>query len=187
MYILRFSALLNVDHALKEIQYYQKQTACLIPRLPFIRICRELLDKYSTRPMKVSASAFAALQQVSEAVLVLYFELCNKASIHAKRVTVMPRDSAFVKDFIRTVDPTNPIGHALEWKTPMTAPIAGDSTEVVSTSRTKPVEERTLQLHPASSQSKGKGNRNISRTANRTGVKKGQGVTKIRGKQVRKH
>jgi histone H3/H4 len=100
---------LKADHVMKEIVHYQKSTAMLIPRTPFARICREILNEHKNG-LRVSAAAFAALQQIAEDVLVLYFELCNKAAAHAKRITVMLRDSAFVRSFIGIIDPTNPIG-----------------------------------------------------------------------------
>ena len=90
----------------------------MIPRLPFARLCREILDQHARESLKVSSEAFSALQQLSEAIIVLFFELCNKAAMHGKRVTVMPRDAQFVKDFVRVVDPTNPIGDAVPVKTP---------------------------------------------------------------------
>ena len=108
-----FTALIE-DHALKEIEYYQRQIGILIPRSAFVRLCREIL--FQVHPLgtttRMTASAFAALQQVSESIIVMFFELCNKAAIHAKRKTVMPKDATFVRDFIKAVDPTNPIGHA---------------------------------------------------------------------------
>jgi histone H3/H4 len=113
LYYISLLALLKKDVALKEIEYYQRKTGLLIPRTAFARLCVELLSYYGVGSrFKMTASAFAAVQQLSEEVLVLFFELCNKAAIHAKRVTVMPRDAQFVKDFIKTVDPTNPIGDA---------------------------------------------------------------------------
>ena len=43
------------------------------------------------------------MEQVVEDILFLYFELYNKAAIHAKRVTVIPRDSAFVREFVEMI------------------------------------------------------------------------------------
>ena len=48
---------------------------------------------------------------MSKLVIILFFELCNKAVIYGKRVRVMPHDAMFVKDFMRTINPMNPIGY----------------------------------------------------------------------------
>ena len=75
------------DHALKEIEYYQCQIGILIPRSAFVRLCHEILSE--VHPLettsRMTAFAFAALQQVSESIIVMFFELCNKAAIHAVR------------------------------------------------------------------------------------------------------
>lgn len=44
------------------------------------------------RDIRFQSSALSALQEASEAYLVSLFEDTNLAAIHAKRVTIMPRD-----------------------------------------------------------------------------------------------
>lgn len=182
---------LTVDHALKEIQFYQNQTACLIPRRPFIRLCREVLDNHGRKDLKVSASAFAAMQQVGEAIVVLFFELCNKAAIHAKRVTVMPRDSTFVKDFIRTIDPTNPIGQSMEWKAPMAAQtdnIIASQPNVVPGDRPKIGGKRpphSSVFGQGKGKGKGKEEGKVGSTKNKPIVRKGVAMTKPKNVQGR--
>jgi histone H3 len=66
--------------ALREIRKYQKSTELLIRKLPFQRLVR------------FQSSAVLALQEASEAYLVGLFEDTNLCAIHAKRVTIMPKD-----------------------------------------------------------------------------------------------
>lgn len=77
--------------ALREIRKYQKSTELLIRKLPFQRFVREVAQDYKT-DLRFQASALMALQEASEAFLVGVFEESNLAAIHAKRVTVMPKD-----------------------------------------------------------------------------------------------
>lgn len=77
--------------ALREIRRYQKSTDLLIRKLPFQRLVREIAQDFKT-DLRFQASAIAALQEASEAYLVGVFEDTNLCAIHAKRVTVMPKD-----------------------------------------------------------------------------------------------
>ena len=77
--------------ALREIRKYQKSTDLLIRRTPFQRLVRELAQDYRA-DIRFQASALMALQEASEAYLVKLFEDSNLCAIHAKRVTIMPKD-----------------------------------------------------------------------------------------------
>jgi histone H3 len=77
--------------ALREIRRYQKSTELLIRKLPFQRLVREIAQDYKT-DLRFQAAAIAALQEASEAYLVGLFEDTNLCAIHAKRVTIMPKD-----------------------------------------------------------------------------------------------
>jgi histone H3 len=77
--------------ALREIRKYQKSTELLIRRLPFQRLVREIAQDYKT-DLRFQASAILALQEATEAYLVGLFEDSNLCAIHAKRVTIMPKD-----------------------------------------------------------------------------------------------
>jgi histone H3 len=82
--------------ALREIRRYQKSYDLLIPKAPYMRFFREILqDKKSE--MRIQAAASLAAQEMSEAVLVQRFEDSNLCAIHAKRVTVMPKDFQLAK------------------------------------------------------------------------------------------
>lgn len=77
--------------ALREIRKYQKSTELLIRKLPFQRLVREIAQDYKT-DLRFQSSAIAALQEACEAYLVGLFEDSNLCCIHAKRVTIMPKD-----------------------------------------------------------------------------------------------
>ena len=77
--------------ALREIRRYQKSTDLLIRRLPFQRLCREIASGMK-QDLRFQSSAVLALQEASEAYLVGLFEDTNLCAIHAKRVTIMPKD-----------------------------------------------------------------------------------------------
>ncbi|XP_010431530.1 PREDICTED: histone H3.3-like [Camelina sativa] len=72
--------------ALREIRKYQKSTELLIRKLPFQRLVREITD------LRFQSHAVLALQEAAEAYLVGLFEDTNLCAIHAKRVTIMPKD-----------------------------------------------------------------------------------------------
>jgi len=78
--------------ALAMIRKYQKSTDLLIRRLPFQRLVREVALQLSTEKLRFSSHALAAFQEASEAYLVHLFEDVNLCAIHAKRVTIMPKD-----------------------------------------------------------------------------------------------
>ena len=78
--------------ALREIRCYRKSTELLIRKLPFQRFVREIAQDYKT-DLRFQSSAVMALQENKfEAYLVGLFEDTNLCAIHAKRVTIMPKD-----------------------------------------------------------------------------------------------
>ena len=77
--------------ALREIRHYQKSTELLIRKLPFNRLVREIAQDFKT-DLQFQAQAILALQEAAEAYLVGLFEDTNLCGIHAKRVTIMPKD-----------------------------------------------------------------------------------------------
>ena len=77
--------------ALKEIRRYQKSTELLIRKLPFQRLVREIAQDFKT-DLRFQSHAIMALQEASEAYLTSLFEDTNLCAIHAKRVTIMPKD-----------------------------------------------------------------------------------------------
>ena len=77
--------------ALREIRRYQKSTDLLIRKLPFQRLVREIAQDFKN-DLRFQSTAILALQEASEAYLVSLFEDTNLCAIHAKRVTIMPKD-----------------------------------------------------------------------------------------------
>jgi len=77
--------------ALRDIRKYQKGTELLIKKLPFQRLVREIAQGF--RPdFRFQSAAVSALQEAAEAHLIGVFEDTNLCAIHAKRVTIMPKD-----------------------------------------------------------------------------------------------
>lgn len=77
--------------ALQEIRKYQKSTDLLIRKLPFSRLIREIAQDFKS-DLRFQSAAILAMQEASEAYLVLLFEDANLCAIHAKRVTIFPKD-----------------------------------------------------------------------------------------------
>ena len=84
--------------ALKQIRQYQKSTELLIRKLPFQRLVREIAsDSEVIRSplcgkVRFQSAAIMALQEATEAYLIGLFEDSNLCAIHARRVTIMPKD-----------------------------------------------------------------------------------------------
>ena len=87
--------------ALREIRRYQQSTESLIQRTPFNKLIKEISQEYRICPdgpgtpsvqVRFQSTALAALQEATENFLVGLFEDVNLLAVHAKRVTVMPRD-----------------------------------------------------------------------------------------------
>ncbi|EPY89679.1 histone H3.1 [Camelus ferus] len=76
---------------LREIRRFQKSTQLLIRKLPFQRLVREITQDFIA-DLRLQTSAVMALQEACEAYLVGLFEDTNLCAIHAKRVTIMPKD-----------------------------------------------------------------------------------------------
>mgnify|MGYP002035266768 CR=1 FL=1 len=79
--------------ALQEIRQYQKSTNLLIRKVPFQRLVKMIMQRFDTLGvLRMQSKAIEALQEAAEAYLVGLFEDTNLVAIHAKRVTIMPRD-----------------------------------------------------------------------------------------------
>ena len=77
--------------ALREIRHYQKKTNLLIKKTPFARLVKEIAQG-CMQELRFQNSAIGALQEAAEAYLVGLFEDTNLCAIHAKWITIMPRD-----------------------------------------------------------------------------------------------
>ena len=82
--------------ALREIRRYQNSTQLLIRKLPFQRLVREIAQDFR-QDLRFQSPAVMALQEESEAYLIGLFEDTNFCAIHAKRVTIMPKDIQLVR------------------------------------------------------------------------------------------
>ena len=83
--------------ALQEIRRLQRNTKLLIPVLSFQRLVREITQDFALEPMRWSKEALSALQEAAEDVLVHLLEDAQLCAVHAKRVTVMPKDVALTR------------------------------------------------------------------------------------------
>ena len=63
----------------------------LIRKLPFRQLVREIMHDYRA-DFRIASAVVGALQDAAEAYLVGLFENTNLCAIHAKRVTIMPKD-----------------------------------------------------------------------------------------------
>ena len=77
--------------ALREIRRYQKSTDLLIRKAPFQKLVREIVQDFGL-DLRFQSTAVLALQEAREAYLIGLLEDTNLCAIHAKRVTIMPRD-----------------------------------------------------------------------------------------------
>ena len=82
--------------ALRQIRQFQKTTDLLIPRLPFSRVVKEiaqdLAGRYNIQGLRFQSAALMALQEAAEAYMVSLFEDTVLCCVHARRVTIMPKD-----------------------------------------------------------------------------------------------
>jgi len=82
--------------ALREIRKYQKTTDLLIRKRPFHMLVREIAQGIR-EDLRFQSLAVLALQEAAEMILVHLFEDANRCAIHAKRVTILPRDMALAR------------------------------------------------------------------------------------------
>ena len=82
--------------ALQDIRHFQKTSALLIRKLPFQRLVREIAQDFKT-DLQFQSAAILCLQEVAEAYLVRLFDDANLCAIHARRVTILPKDIQLVR------------------------------------------------------------------------------------------
>ena len=80
--------------ALREILKFQKSTDLLLNRTRFRRLVREVNQTASDRSYfhRYQTQSLVAIQEAAEAYMVAVMEDTNLCAIHAKRVTIMPKD-----------------------------------------------------------------------------------------------
>lgn len=82
--------------ALREIRKYQKTFHTLIPKLPFQNLVREICMDRSTA-IRFQSNALMCLHEAAEAHLVGLFQDAYLATLHAKRVTILPKDLSLAR------------------------------------------------------------------------------------------
>ena len=85
--------------ALREIRLYQKSTHLLIRKAPFARLVKQiLLERHPFgAEFRWQQASIECLQEAAEAFLVCFLSDAYLCSIHAKRVTLMPRDMHLIR------------------------------------------------------------------------------------------
>ena len=76
---------------LREIQKYWKSTDLLIRKLQFQCLVHEIVQRFSAE-LRVTPAMVMALQEAAVAYLVQLLEDSNLCAIHAKHVTILPKD-----------------------------------------------------------------------------------------------
>nr|XP_012420187.1 PREDICTED: LOW QUALITY PROTEIN: uncharacterized protein LOC101383217 [Odobenus rosmarus divergens] len=103
---------------LREIRRYQKSTELLIRKMPFQRLVREIAQDFKT-DLRFQSLAVLVLQEACETYLVGLLEDTNLCAIHAKRVTIMPKDIQLAKKLPRERGLTHahhsPGGEGADW------------------------------------------------------------------------
>lgn len=74
----------------------QNSTNLLIPRLPFQRVVREIVQKYDSE-LRLQGLTIEALRESSEMFLLQMFSDAYLCSHHAKRVTLQKKDIHLIK------------------------------------------------------------------------------------------
>ena len=98
------------DHAFREIVKYQQSIHHLIPRAPFSRLVRTVLQRivedggsaFRNREFRVTKECLICLHEACEIYLTVYFEDLNLLAQHAKRVTIMAKDVESLKHLKRS-------------------------------------------------------------------------------------
>jgi histone H3/H4 len=79
------------------------------------KVCEEMAPGGDGH-VRFSVGALAALQETTESSLVFMFEMSNQLAIHARRVTVMPRDVQLFREFVDALQPENYLSGKRELK-----------------------------------------------------------------------
>ena len=74
----------------------QRSTELLLRKGPFQRLVREIAGDY-VGEKKFQSQALMALQEATESFMVSMFEDSNLCALHAKRVTIMPKDMVLAR------------------------------------------------------------------------------------------
>jgi len=79
------------EKALKEIRKFQRSTDLLIHKLPFTRLVKEITFSFHNS-LQWQGIALEAIQHAAEDYIIGLMGDANLSALHAKRVTIMPKD-----------------------------------------------------------------------------------------------
>ena len=79
------------EKALKEIRKFQRSTDLLIHKLPFTRLVKEITFTFH-HSLQWQGIALEAIQHAAEDYIIGLMGDANLSALHAKRVTIMPKD-----------------------------------------------------------------------------------------------
>ena len=82
--------------ALREIHRFQKSTELLIPKVPFLCLVKEVLQR-EHGDHHIQAGAVLTLHKATEAYLILLLKDTNLCMIHSKCITILPRDMCLAR------------------------------------------------------------------------------------------
>lgn len=88
-----------------EIHDLQISTKQLIPKLPFGRLVKEIMQDFCRKDYRMHGLALFYLQEAAEDYLVEFLEDSYKSSASAGRITLMPRDMQLVKKLRSRYEP----------------------------------------------------------------------------------
>lgn len=77
---------------LRQISQLQSSTDCLIPKLPFARLIREIIQVYSGRNLRITVECLQCLQEAAEIYAVQVIEDAYRCTLHRDRVTLTAKD-----------------------------------------------------------------------------------------------
>ena len=77
--------------ALWEIHTHQRSTCLLVPKLPFMRLIREVAWDF-LQDVRFQSQAILVIQEAAECYLVNLFEHAVLYMVHTKRKTLQPKD-----------------------------------------------------------------------------------------------
>lgn len=88
------------NNILESIRKIQLQIKPCIPKEPFKRLIRELVQKSSPtdKSYRMTKESLIVLEEVAQDYLTQYFNIANKLAIHRNRITVSLKDLNFIRD-----------------------------------------------------------------------------------------
>ena len=98
------------EKALKQIREFRRTTGLLIRRFPFQRLVRSIQKDIAApgqEPFRWTAEALYVIQSVTEDYLVNLLEDSYQCTLHARRVTLMPKDLRLARRIRGIKDPGN--------------------------------------------------------------------------------